>query len=65
MNGGQCVPGVDDDGNGQEDCDCSTAIGFEGDTCETATGSKLLMHTYIHKKYYQFQCCSEHYYNHY
>ena len=44
-NGGECMPGVDSDGNGQEDCDCSSAIGFEGDTCETATGSKLRMHT--------------------
>ena len=47
-NGGQCMPGVDSDENGQEDCDCSLAIGFEGVTCETATGSKLLIHTYIH-----------------
>ena len=47
-NGGQCITGVDLDANGQEDCDCSSAIGFEGITCEDATGSRLLIHTYIH-----------------
>ena len=48
-NGGQCIAGVDLDENGYEDCDCSLAIGFEGVTCENVTGSKLLIHTYIHK----------------
>ena len=39
-NNGVCL-GKDDDGDLQEDCDCSALFNFEGPTCGDATGSKL------------------------
>jgi hypothetical protein len=42
QNGGYCT-GADLDNDGQEDCDCTAAVGFEGALCEVNTGRKPLL----------------------